>query len=493
MNFPYHNTHSNHALEDKMNISTIFEEEQQLLQIKKRLFQEVNAFRHRNSLPEFYEDHGLSRILQNMLISNPNQVTVESITQHSQPKIASSDIQIINSMRQFSNLSLSKENPMSSLEHLYSEMLNQMMHVTYKEKFVDKKIHNMTLHLGFEYSQAFLIVIFSQTILSVDRIYIEGDHYYITGGVNNPNFSVFILIIKFKDYDIVISPNKMSYDFINHIFKIKFDKRHFSMSMNSAPDLCFYVKAGANSVKYGHGTDLTYQDVVKMSSILTFAYSTPLILVESTQLHPKTFLKNSLTRPNLYKNKPSIVFQTDSKQGKNSLLFILRFFIETPVTKNIRNFVNSPIPKFNLNNHLQKDILSPINEESTGHSKKVKVVHNTKELRLPPTFAHIKQLNSMKNIENKENVQRQPMIEEVNRHHTESNKFQLNSINNKMNNKLFNEKIVDPKTLNFFNNFTPQTSFKSTPSENNNRQDLVFSSGNFDKKQLNPFNCKILP
>lgn len=317
MHFPHHNLQQASFIEDKMNIPTIFEEEQQLFQIKKRLFQEVNSFRHRSSLCEFYEDHGLSKVLQSMMISNPNQVTADAIAQHSQHKITASDIQILNSTRQFSNLSLNKENPMSSLENSFLEMLNQMMHVAYREKFVDKKLHNMTIHLGFEYSQAFVIIIFSQTILSIDRIYIEGDHYYITGGINNTNYSLFILLIKFKDYDIVISPNKMSFDHMNHFFKIKFDKRHVSLSMNSVPDLCFYAKHGANSVKYGHGTDLTYQDVVKMSSILTFAYSMPFLLVESTHLHPRNFLSKSHIRPNLNKNKlPIVAFASESKLGK---------------------------------------------------------------------------------------------------------------------------------------------------------------------------------
>ena len=130
-------------------------------------------------------------------------------------------------------------------------------------------------------------IIMTRTMISVNSVQSQGDYYYINGFLNDANFSVFVLLVKSSRYELVVSPNRMSYDFCSRVFEIKFEKKSLAGMLDDNPELEFYVKKGNNSVKYGQGDDLTHNDIIRMSALLTLAYSMPLVTVESmhVQMH----------------------------------------------------------------------------------------------------------------------------------------------------------------------------------------------------------------
>lgn len=82
------------------------------------------------------------------------------------------------------------------------------------------------------------------------------------------------------------------------MFSVRFDRKCLNGMLDDNPELEFYVKkdggntssnngnSGNNStniydVKYGQGDDLSHNDVVRMSALLTLAYSMPLIICDS--------------------------------------------------------------------------------------------------------------------------------------------------------------------------------------------------------------------
>ena len=292
----------------------VFQEDEYLSTIKKKLLHNVNTFRSRCSLPELSEDHSISKLLEATPDLHLKVIKPEDIISQTHHKLLPSDIRVLTSKRQVSTFCLNQDNPMASIESCYLDILNQMMQITYKEYFSDKKVSNIAFDLRYDHSEVFMTVVFSQTILSVESIYIEGDQYSVTGRINTSIYSLFILLIKFKDYNVVISPNKMSYDHLNHTYKIKIDKKHLSLNINYNPTLQFYVKAGKGSVKYNLGSDLNYQDIIRMSSILTLAYSMPLAFVESPYIQPTHFLSRSLF------NQSTTVSNSSSKTLPSLLL-----------------------------------------------------------------------------------------------------------------------------------------------------------------------------
>jgi hypothetical protein len=279
----------------------VFQEEQELLMIKKKICREVNLVRHRYSLPEFYEDHCLSRIMS--AASNTTLFTSENLVNLLNHRISPNDIDVLTGMRTISGLAISKTDPMSSIEHLYLDILNQMINVSHKEKFMDKRYNNIALSLKFFNNQANLAVVLSKTILSIESICLESNHYLISGAINNNDYSLFILIIRSKNIEVVVSPNRMSYDVFNQFFKIRVDKDILSQMNLEDIELQFYVKKGKNSVKYSQGDDLTHEDVVKMSPILILAYTMPFIPIESPHVQLKNFLNNQNITPSAQSNK----------------------------------------------------------------------------------------------------------------------------------------------------------------------------------------------
>lgn len=287
--------------------------------IKKRLLKEVNSLRSQLSLHEFLEDHSINQVLENVILGHSNFINPDDIVTHLRYKISTSDIHVLTSSRPLLNLGISKEGHMESLENCFLEVLREFMQITHKEKFQTPKPFSIALKLGYDSSFAYLILVFSQTILSVESISTERGQCVISGLVNSPNYSLFIALVKFEDYDIVISPNKMSYDFINHAYRIVFDQKYqMPMTMNFCPELQFFVKAGGNSVKYGQGSDFTYQDIMKMSSIITLAYSMPFKSVESPYVKPRMFLKHLVSQPNS-RNIPNMQFSPSLSPSKLSM------------------------------------------------------------------------------------------------------------------------------------------------------------------------------
>ena len=308
-----------------------FDEDEQLSQIKNKLLKEVNSFRLRSSLDQFYEDHNITKILQNMNISNPQTLKEEDIVANIQNKLSTSDHQILISTKQFSNYGINKENPMASLENHFFDIISKMMQVTHKDNFTNKNFTNISLYLGYDCLQVFLVIVFSNNVLSIEKIVPEEDCFQIIGKLHNINCSIFILLLKFKDFDaIVISPNKMKFDPVNNIFKIIVDKKLIGSNLNFySPDLEFYVKAGKNSVKYGLGNDISYQEMCRMSSFLKIAYVMPFMIVESSILIQENsfFAKSSSAYQNL-RNK-SVTFTFSDQQSP--------FFFE---------FLNSHFPRY---------------------------------------------------------------------------------------------------------------------------------------------------
>jgi len=271
------------------NTPLALQEEEELLSIKMKLFKEINLARHRYALAEFYEDHCISRIINSRL--NTTLIKAEDIVNLLNHKISPTDIEIISSMRTVSGITLSKTDPMATLENLYMDMLIQMMNISHKDKFMDKRYNNIAFSLTFFNNQANMTIVLSRTIVSIENIYLEGDIFHISGSINNSDYLLFILMMRTNNNEIFISPNRMSYDTFNQIFHIKIEKDIIERLATEEMELEFYVKKGRNTIiKYGQGDDLTREDVVKMSPILTLAYSMPLQYVESPHVHVKNFL-----------------------------------------------------------------------------------------------------------------------------------------------------------------------------------------------------------
>ena len=424
-----------------------FDEDEQLSQIKNKLLKEVNTFRLRSSLDQFYEDHNITKILQNMNISTPQTVKEEDIVANLQNKLSTSDHQILISTKQFSNYGINKENPMASLENHFLDIINKMMQVTHKDNFTNKNFTNISLYLGYDCLQVFLVIVFSNNVLSIEKIVPEEDCFQIIGKLHNTNCSVFILLLKFKDFDaIVISPNKMKFDPVNNIFKIIVDKKLIGNMPNFySPDLEFYVKAGKNSVKYGLGNDVTYPEMCRMSNFLKLGYVMPFMIVESSIIIQENafFSKSSTAYQNL-KNKSVTFTFSDQQQSKEKLLTQTHLtFLDTPVNKNSRSFLNSPIPNFAaLNNNFPKKSLSTIREEPMGLNMRGGVSSLFKDDRAVSGSS-----SSMRNIENKENIPRNSTPRD---RIYASNKS--NGKDSASSNKMIQERVIDPRTLNFFSN-----------------------------------------
>lgn len=278
------------------------------------LYAQINEFRSKYSLKEYYEDHSVIEALESSEVTNLHQML--DFLKH---KVSEKDIGLASTTAKVSANSLLNLKVRADLEKSYSEVIRQMLSTTDRETFGYSDHNNIAISTFYTENEINIDIVLSKTIFSVDNITRGNGCITIAGSLNDENYSLIALIIRDHRYEAVISPNQMSFDFYNRIYYIKFEERIYSKLKNAR--LLFYVKRGKNTVKYGLGSSLSHQDVTKMLNILILAYEMPLIFTDSIRHRKNNFLASAQKENINLNSKPYSV--TDMRNLANSPKFNL--------------------------------------------------------------------------------------------------------------------------------------------------------------------------
>jgi hypothetical protein len=280
-----------------------------------KLYQQINEFRSKFSVKEYYEDPSITEAMQSSEVTNFDQLV--NVLKH---RVDEKDISVVSSVARISEHSLLNLRKVDDLEKTYRNVINEMISNTYRDMFLNSTHNNISISTCYSEDTINVDIILSKTIFSVDSITRQNGIITIIGCLNDDSFSLFALILRDQRYEAVISPNQISYDYFNKIFYIKFEEKALS-KMKGDIRIYFYVKRGKNTVKYGQGNNLYLHDITRMLNILILAYETSLTVFDSIKISKSNFLA-SMQKENMNLNSKS--FQVND----------------------IRQFANSP--KFNL-------------------------------------------------------------------------------------------------------------------------------------------------
>lgn len=122
----------------------------QLSDIKKSLFKEINEFRSNLSLPEFLEDHSINKVLENIVLGHSNIINPDDIITHLHYRISTADIQILTSKIPLPAIYMNRENQTELLKNCFTNLIREMIHSKYRERFTDPRNSNIAVNLGYD-------------------------------------------------------------------------------------------------------------------------------------------------------------------------------------------------------------------------------------------------------------------------------------------------------------------------------------------------------